>query len=55
VTSVENVGRFLTAGESLPSIILSTSLGWLVLLASQGGMLELLAPGEVAIISSRSK
>jgi hypothetical protein len=44
MTSVENVCKFLTASESVPSVIFSTSPYWLILSAFQGGMWELLAP-----------
>jgi hypothetical protein len=44
VTSIESVGKFLTASESLPLVIFSASPGLLILSDLWGGMSELLAP-----------
>jgi hypothetical protein len=40
---MDNVGRFLTTGESLSPVVFSASPGWVVLPDSYGGMPELLA------------
>jgi hypothetical protein len=43
VTSIENEGRFLTTGVSLPPFGFSASPGWLILSAAWGGVSKLLA------------